>query len=110
MVELLASMRRVPIAPPGGSGLPLGDPANPAYSVSVSDREAIDARKVHSDKHEASRLFPTGSSLAEMMPDAISSALRNPAQAMFSSMNGRNHSIAEGAMMMGRRSIDSNSR
>nr|POF04480.1 putative mscs family protein c2c4.17c [Quercus suber] len=107
MVELLASMRRIPIEPPGGSNPPLGDPSNPSYNVSVSDREATDARKTHSDKHEAARLFPKGSSLADLMPDAISSGFRNPAQAMFSSMTGRSHSIAEGAMMVGRRSIDS---
>nr|POE49006.1 hypothetical protein CFP56_32158 [Quercus suber] len=110
MVELLASMRRVPIEPPGGAGPPLGDPANPSYNVSVSDRDATDARKVHADKHEAERLFPKGSGFADLLPDAISSGFRNPAQAMFSSMTGRKHSVAEGAMMMGRRSIDSTRR
>jgi len=108
MCELLAISRRIPIEPPGGAAPPLGDPANPAYSVAVSDMEAIVARSKQSTEAEAARLFPSGSStpgggLASLLPEAVSSGMQNPAQAMIAGLTGRrNGSLVEG----GRRSVE----
>jgi hypothetical protein len=45
MCALVLALRKVPIfGPGGGGGAPLGDPANPTYSVSVSDEIASAAR------------------------------------------------------------------
>ncbi|TKA65134.1 hypothetical protein B0A55_11274 [Friedmanniomyces simplex] len=102
MVELLAATRRIPIAPPGGSAPALGDPANPAYSVAVSNMEAEAARSRHAAEVEGSRLFPSGSGLSMLMPEGVSSAIQNPAAAMIAGVMGRrNGSAAEG-----RRSVD----
>ena len=95
MCELLAAMRRIPIEPPGGAAAPLGDPANPSYSVAVSDLEAIDARAKKAAKVEESRLFPTGKGPTFL--EAISTGFQNPAQAMIAGISGRrNGSIQEG--------------
>ncbi|KAK4540737.1 hypothetical protein LTR36_008952 [Oleoguttula mirabilis] len=102
MCELLAAMRRIPIEPPGGAAPALGDPANPAYSVAVSDKEAETSRVKHSAGVEAARLFPSGNGLPMFLPEAVSSGMQNPAQAMIAGLTGRrNGSIAEG-----RRSVD----
>lgn len=82
-------MRRVPIEPPGGSGAPLGDPSNPAYSVAVSDKEAIDARATKAEHNKSARLYPLGTSLSELAPDAVSAGLLTPAQAMFPGLRHR---------------------
>lgn len=98
MCELLAACRRVPIDPPGGSGPALGDPSNPSYSVAVSDIDAISARSAKAEKTESSRLYPTGTSIVELVPEAISASvdLLTPAMAMFPGLRAR-HGPAEGA-------------
>ncbi|KAK3717388.1 hypothetical protein LTR37_005777 [Vermiconidia calcicola] len=95
MCELLAAMRRIPIEPPGGSAPALGDPANPAYSVAVSDQEALDARARKAAELEESRLFPKGTG-SSFLGEALSSAFQNPAQTMIAGITGRrNGSIRE---------------
>ncbi|KAI4722879.1 hypothetical protein E4T48_00853 [Aureobasidium sp. EXF-10727] len=59
MCALVQSLRRVPINGPGGGGDALGGPANPTYSVSVSDGYATEAREASSDKKDKARLVPT---------------------------------------------------
>jgi small-conductance mechanosensitive channel len=81
MCELLAAMRRIPIEPPGGSAPVLGDPANPSYSVTISDQEAINARAQHATEAQESRLFPTGTG-ATFLGDSLTTAFQNPAQSM----------------------------
>ncbi|KAK4142808.1 Mechanosensitive ion channel-domain-containing protein [Dichotomopilus funicola] len=44
MCALTLALRRVPINAPGGGGDALGGPANPAYSVAVTDEYAANAR------------------------------------------------------------------
>ena len=95
MCELLASIRRIPIEPPGGAAPALGDPANPSYSVAVSDQAAIDARAKKAAAVEESRLFPTGKGPSFL--ESISTGFQNPAQAMIAGISGRrNESIKEG--------------
>ena len=96
MCELLAAIRRVPINPPGGSALPLGDPGNPSYSVAVSDLDATDARGKRSNEVDAARLFPKGTGPSSLLPDALSSALQRPAQSMMATITGRRGSVEEG--------------
>ena len=94
MCELLAAMRRIPIDPPGGSAPTLGDPANPSYSVTVSDMEAIAARGKKAAEVEENRLFPTGKGPTFL--EAISTGFQNPAQTMIAGISGRrNGSIKE---------------
>nr|OQO05983.1 hypothetical protein B0A51_18121 [Rachicladosporium sp. CCFEE 5018] len=79
MCELLAAMRRIPIAPPGGSAPALGDPANPSYSVAVSDLEALGLRVKHAEEAEGKKLFPTGASLTSLLQtEGVSSAFELP--------------------------------
>ncbi|KAK4997536.1 hypothetical protein LTR66_003052 [Elasticomyces elasticus] len=93
MCELLASMRRIPIEPPGGASRPLGEACNPAYSVAVSDMEARAARAKHDAEKEAKRLQPSGSALPGFMPEAVSTALAQPALNMISTVKGRQGSV-----------------
>lgn len=58
MCALALALKRVPIYGPGGGGEPLGGPSNPAYSVAVSDMEAITARDKAGQDKEAKRLVP----------------------------------------------------
>jgi len=97
MCELLAACRRIPIQPPGGSYAPLGDPANPSYSVSVTDQHAIDARDKRAADVEAKRLFPTGSG-ESYLKEALSTAFEKSAQAMRGSITGRRPSEREPPM------------
>jgi small-conductance mechanosensitive channel len=102
MVELLAASRRIPIEPPGGAAPPLGDPANPSYSVAVHTEEAEMAKAKHAGDATAARLLPDGSAIREYFPESMSSGVFNPAAAMIAGLAGRrNGSAAEG-----RRSID----
>ncbi|KAH0383711.1 hypothetical protein E4T52_03512 [Aureobasidium sp. EXF-3400] len=59
MCALVQSLRKVPINGPGGGGDALGGPANPSYSVSVSDGWAVEAREASSDAKDKARLVPT---------------------------------------------------
>ena len=91
-------MRRVPIDPPGGAAPALGDPANPSYSVSVSDKEAIIARAKQAEEALASRLHPLGSGPTGSLTEAVSTAFQNPAQAMIAGITGRRAgSVTSGA-------------
>jgi hypothetical protein len=56
MCALVLALRKVPIFGPGGGGAPLGDPANPTYSVSVSDEIASAAREKAAKDADAARL------------------------------------------------------
>jgi hypothetical protein len=98
MCELLAAMRRIPIEPPGGAAPAAGDPANPSYSVTVSDTEAAAARAKHAAEAEASRLFPIGGG-ASYIKEAMSTGIENPAQAaqnMIASVSGRRAGSVKG--------------
>lgn len=59
MCALVLALRKVPIYPPGGGGLPLGDPGNPSYSVAVSDEIATAARDKAAKNKEGKRLLPS---------------------------------------------------
>lgn len=58
MCALVLAMRKVPINGPGGGGKPLGDPLNPAYSVAVSDAQAVETRNKFAKDADAARLHP----------------------------------------------------
>lgn len=102
MVELLAACRRIPIAPPGGADPPLGDLANPTYSVAINQFDAIAAKAKHDAEVESQRLFPAGTS----PPAALSSALENPAIGMIPSITNRLLSVSSQGGLGGRRSMD----
>jgi hypothetical protein len=59
MCALVLALRKVPIYCPGGGTEPLGGPANPGYSVAVSDAWAAEARDQAGQKKESKRLVPT---------------------------------------------------
>ncbi len=59
MCALVLALRKVPIYAPGGGGAPLGDPANPTYSVAVSDELAAAAREKAAKAKEEKRLVPS---------------------------------------------------
>jgi hypothetical protein len=56
MCALALALKRVPINGPGGGGDALGGPANPAYSVAVTDDFAAVAREKSEKEKEAKRL------------------------------------------------------
>lgn len=58
MCALVLALRKIPIYAPGGGGLALGEPGNPAYSVTVSDTLAAEAREHAAAEKNAKRLFP----------------------------------------------------
>jgi small-conductance mechanosensitive channel len=58
MCALVQSLRRVPIYGPGGGSDALGGPANPTYSVSVSDGYATEAREASANTKDKARLVP----------------------------------------------------
>jgi hypothetical protein len=59
MCALVLALRKVPIYCPGGGGVPLGDPGNPSYSVTIPDEKAIEAREMAAKKKEEKRLIPS---------------------------------------------------
>lgn len=59
MCALAIALKKVPISGPGGGGDALGGPANPAYSVSVSDAFAIKSREESAQAKDAQRMKPT---------------------------------------------------
>jgi hypothetical protein len=59
MCALVLALRRIPILGPGGGGAPLGDPSNPAYSVTIPDEVAAAAREKAAKDADAARLHPT---------------------------------------------------
>ncbi len=65
MCALILALRKVPIFGPGGGGAPLGDPANPTYSVAVSDEMAATSRTKAAKDADTARLHPTNASVPE---------------------------------------------
>lgn len=104
MTELLAAARRIPLEPPGGSGAPLGDPSNPAYSVAVSDLEGVAARERKRVSVEAKRLVPLGGRYEDLMgeKEGLSGGVSS-AMGAAGSLLGRRGSALSAA---GRRSVD----
>ncbi|ROT43566.1 hypothetical protein SODALDRAFT_355784 [Sodiomyces alkalinus F11] len=58
MCALTLAMKKVPIFAPGGGGDALGGPANPSYTVSVSDEVAAAAREESANKKDTARMVP----------------------------------------------------
>lgn len=56
---LVLALRKIPIYGPGGGGNDLGGPANPTYSVAVTDEWSAAARKKADEGKEAKRMIPT---------------------------------------------------
>lgn len=96
-------MRRIPIEPPSGSGPALGDPANPSYSVSVSDLEASGFRNAHKEETESKRMFSTDNPFSAFLPESISSAWEPRPAVAFAGVTGRRGSSNN----RGRSSVDS---
>lgn len=59
MCALVLALRRVPIAPPGGSDPGMGNMANPSYSVAISPEDAQKNKDEAAHSKEAKRLIPT---------------------------------------------------
>ncbi|KAG4034176.1 hypothetical protein MFRU_003g01490 [Monilinia fructicola] len=59
MCALVLALRKIPIHAPGGGGDALGGPANPNYSVSVTDEWAAQARDKSTATKDSKRLVPT---------------------------------------------------
>ncbi|PQE09997.1 Mechanosensitive ion channel protein [Rutstroemia sp. NJR-2017a BVV2] len=59
MCALVLALRKIPINAPGGGGDALGGPANPNYSVAVTDEWAAEAREKSGTAKDAKRLVPT---------------------------------------------------
>ncbi|KAJ8064691.1 hypothetical protein OCU04_007012 [Sclerotinia nivalis] len=59
MCALVLALRKIPINAPGGGGDALGGPANPNYSVAVTDEWAAEARDKSSATKDSKRLVPT---------------------------------------------------
>lgn len=59
MCALVVALRKVPIAPPGGNDVGLGDANKPSWSVAISPEEAQHVRQKYLDEKDASRLYPT---------------------------------------------------
>ena len=89
MCELLAAMRRIPIEPPGGLAPALGAPANPTYSVSVTEGAAIAARAQHDSEEEGKRLFPSNGGLHMLDSEGATTGFLNPAAEMMVGVTGR---------------------
>jgi small-conductance mechanosensitive channel len=58
MCALVLAMRKVPIFGPGGGAPAVGDPANPSYSVAISDEEAKKNKESFTEQQDKSRLVP----------------------------------------------------
>ncbi|KAK7746759.1 hypothetical protein SLS53_001947 [Cytospora paraplurivora] len=56
---LALAIKKIPINAPGGGGAAAGSPANPSYSVTVSDEFAAQAREKAAAAADAGRLVPT---------------------------------------------------
>ncbi|GAB7364549.1 hypothetical protein MBLNU230_g5356t1 [Neophaeotheca triangularis] len=59
MCALVAALKAVPIAPPGGAADAAGTAANPNYSVTISDAEAQENMTKSATDKEKARLIPT---------------------------------------------------
>lgn len=79
MCALTLALKRVPIYGPGGGGDALGGPANPTYSVSVTDDFAADARAKSAKEKEAKKLLNQSSEQAATT-DAATAAEQRAAE------------------------------
>ncbi len=58
MCALVQALRKIPIFAPGGEAPGLGDPANPSYSVAISDEEAKRNKESFAEQQDKARLVP----------------------------------------------------
>ena len=58
MCALISALKKVPIHAPGGGGKPLGDAANPSYSVAIADDVAKKNAAEAAKAKDASRMVP----------------------------------------------------
>ncbi|KAK1818597.1 hypothetical protein LTR12_007029 [Friedmanniomyces endolithicus] len=58
MCALVSALRKVPIYAPGGGGKPLGDAANPSYSVSIADDIAKQNAAAAATAKDQARMVP----------------------------------------------------
>jgi hypothetical protein len=93
MCALVLALRKVPIYPPGGGGLPLGDPGNPSYSVAVSDEIAAAARDKAAKSKEGKRLVPSKPARSPSV-----NVRRNGRDASGSSLSPNTETRASGAL------------
>ncbi len=68
MCALVLALRKVPIFGPGGGAPPLGDPANPAYNVTISDEIAAAAREKAAKDADSARSHPINSNESATKP------------------------------------------
>jgi small-conductance mechanosensitive channel len=61
MCALVLALRKVPIYGPGAGGAPAGDPANPTYSVAITDDQAANNKKEFNDTKDKKRMIPAAS-------------------------------------------------
>ena len=81
MCALALALKKVPIYGPGGGGDALGGPANPSYSVAVTDEWASKARDESAKTKEEGRLVPhptTDATAKEQEEAAISGISSRP--------------------------------
>ncbi|KAK3666812.1 hypothetical protein LTR22_002399 [Elasticomyces elasticus] len=68
MCALVSALRKVPIYAPGGGGKPLGDAANPSYSVAIANELAQHNMEEAAKVKEQARLIPTKKIEAALSP------------------------------------------
>ncbi|KAL1591057.1 hypothetical protein WHR41_00013 [Cladosporium halotolerans] len=96
MCELLATMRRIPIDPPGGNDAAVGSSENPTYSVTVSDTEAAGFRNARKEELDGKRLYPEDTTFSPSVPEGISSAWEAFTPAAATGVTGRRGQGASG--------------
>ncbi|CZR63877.1 uncharacterized protein PAC_13774 [Phialocephala subalpina] len=79
MCALVLALRKVPIFGSGGGAAPLGDPANPTYSVVVSNQVAAASRAKAAKDANAARLHPTNVPASEDNEDVSKTTSGNEA-------------------------------
>ncbi|KAK4248565.1 Mechanosensitive ion channel-domain-containing protein [Corynascus novoguineensis] len=79
MCALTLALKRVPINGPGGGGDALGGPANPAYSVAVTDDFAAEAR-AKSEKEKAAKKLANQSAEEAANADSAAAAEQRAAE------------------------------
>ncbi|KAM0724012.1 hypothetical protein Q7P37_001003 [Cladosporium fusiforme] len=97
MCKLLATMRSIPIDPPGGNDAAVGSSDNPTYSVTVSDSEAASFRTARKEDLDGKRLFPADTLFSgSAAPDGVSSAWETNAPPAAAGVTGRRGHAANG--------------
>lgn len=61
MCALVLALRKIPIYAPGGGGAAAGDPANPSYSVAITDAQAAANKSEFAEKKAKARMIPPAS-------------------------------------------------